>query len=120
MNDQHQEDLVRSALCLYLDRDTKSVHGSDDLESDLGMTTLDVVLVALHLEDLMAVELPIEKIEDVHTVTDFVRFIDTCMREQQRESARRVPRAPISEIRPIEEEGTVPLGFARAFARSFA
>jgi acyl carrier protein len=119
MNDQHQEDLVRSALCLYLDRDPKTVHGPDRLDADLGMTTLDIVLVALHLEDLMTIELPIEKIEDVHTVSEFVRFIHATVCEQHRD-LRRVPRAPVSGIRSLDECDVVPLGFARAFARTGA
>jgi hypothetical protein len=57
---------VRDALALHLDRPASSIHPWDRLDEDLDVTPLELVLVALDVEELAGVPIPID--DDIATV----------------------------------------------------
>jgi len=69
MQPRHTE-LVRSALAAHLQVPAESLVEGIALEATLGLDPLDLVLVALRLEEQVGVEFPIALLEDVRTVGD--------------------------------------------------
>ena len=81
MQHSHVEATVRKALSRYLDVEPTALNAADRLDEDLDMTTLDVVLVVLHVEDVYGHELDISLMESVRTVSELVLFVERQQRE---------------------------------------
>ncbi len=69
------EDLVRVALASHLGVPPDAVGLHHELDRDLGLDALDIVLVALRLENVLEAELPIADLEDAITVQDFADIV---------------------------------------------
>jgi acyl carrier protein len=67
---QSIEFAVVHAVAAHADVDTKEVRLSQNLERDLHMQPLDLVVIALALEDEEDFAFPFERLADVHTVRD--------------------------------------------------
>ncbi len=74
MIDMHLE-IVRFALALHLSVDPYEIGVGDRLEADLGLDPLDLVLVALRLEEIEEGEFPVARLETVATVADLVGIV---------------------------------------------
>ena len=74
MIDMHLE-IVRFALALHLRIDPEEIALEDRLEADLGLDPLDLVLVALRLEEIEEGEFPVARLEMVATVGDLVAVV---------------------------------------------
>jgi acyl carrier protein len=72
--DMHLE-IVRFALALHLSVDPHDIGLGDRLEADLGLDPLDLVLVALRLEEIEEGEFPVARLETVATVADLVGIV---------------------------------------------
>jgi acyl carrier protein len=72
--DMHLE-IVRFALALHLSVDPQDIDVEDRLEADLGLDPLDLVLVALRLEEIEEGEFPVARLEMVTTVGDLVAVV---------------------------------------------
>jgi acyl carrier protein len=72
--DMHFE-IVRFALALHLSVDPDEIAMSDRLEAELGLDPLDLVLVALRLEEIEEGEFPVAQLESVATVADLVGIV---------------------------------------------
>jgi acyl carrier protein len=66
--------IVREALAHHLDRDASTIHPSQRLEEDLDLTPLELVLIALDMEELEDVALPFEQLATLRTVGDLFSF----------------------------------------------
>lgn len=69
------EDLVRVALASHLGVPPASISLEHELDRDLGLDALDIVLVALRLENVLEAEVPIADLEDAITVRDFADIV---------------------------------------------
>jgi acyl carrier protein len=67
--------VVRASLATHLDRDPATLHPWLRLEEDLDLTPLKLVLVALDVEDLEDVNLPLERLATLRTVGDLLAFL---------------------------------------------
>ena len=74
MIDMHLE-IVRSALALHLEVDSREIDVKDRLDADLGLDPLDLVLVALRLEEIEQGEFPVARLETATTVADLVAVV---------------------------------------------
>jgi acyl carrier protein len=72
--DMHLE-IVRFALALHLGVDPHVIEPENRLEGDLGLDPLDLVLVALRLEEIEEGEFPVARLETVTTVADLVEIV---------------------------------------------
>lgn len=75
------EATIRTTLASYLDLHPDDLHPGVLLEQELELTTLDLVLVVLHVEDLFGEVYDLYTLEDVHTVGELIGFF----RRQQQE-----------------------------------
>jgi hypothetical protein len=83
--------LVRVALARRLDCDVSRIHPWQDLEVDLDLTPLELILVALDIEEIEGVDLPVEALGSVRTVGDLFSFFSHAM---ARRPASSTPEAP--------------------------
>jgi acyl carrier protein len=66
--------VVRESLARHLDRDASTIHASQLLEEDLDLTPLELVLVALDVEEVEDVTLPFEQLATARTVGELLAF----------------------------------------------
>jgi len=50
---------------------------SSDFREDLGIDSLDIFEIIMELEELYAIEIPTEDLEDMKKVADLVHYIDS-------------------------------------------
>ncbi|MCR5484843.1 MAG: acyl carrier protein [Clostridiales bacterium] len=67
---------VRDIICEQFDVDADRVTMDTSLSSDLQADSLDVIDLAMSIEDEFDMEVPDTEIEKIKTVGDFVRFIE--------------------------------------------
>lgn len=84
------EDLVKRVLLHHLDLAPGALRLGHDLRRDLGLDDLDLVCVALDLEDIerrtgAATEFPVARLEDVRTVADLIALSRDWARERDDE-----------------------------------
>jgi acyl carrier protein len=72
-------DTVRCAIAQHLDVQSTDIRSTHRFERDLGLRPLDVVLIALRLEEVENVELPIEGLDAVYKVADLTALLRTVL-----------------------------------------
>ncbi len=70
-------DKVKSILVDQLDVEDETVTMESLISDDLGADSLDIVDMVMSLEEEFDVEIPDEEIENMKTVGDVVRFIES-------------------------------------------
>lgn len=70
---------VKEILCDQLDIEEDKVTMEASISEDLGADSLDVVDLLMSLEDEFDVEIPDEEIENIKTVGDLVKYIESVM-----------------------------------------
>jgi acyl carrier protein len=69
------EELVRLILAEHLEVEVNAIQPNLNLETDLGLTPLAVVIVALDLEDLESMYMPFDRLFLVKTVADLAALL---------------------------------------------
>ncbi|HJB25619.1 MAG TPA: acyl carrier protein [Firmicutes bacterium] len=72
---------VRDILCEQLDVDEEKVTMEANITDDLGADSLDIVDLVMSLEEEFDVEVPDEEVENIKTVGDIVKFIESHVEE---------------------------------------
>jgi acyl carrier protein len=72
-------DTVRCAVAQHLDVPSAGVRPTDRFERDLGLRPLDVFSIALRLEEMENVELPIDELDALHKVADLTALLRTAL-----------------------------------------
>ena len=88
---------VRQAIARHLAMPANCIEPSQRLREDLGLFPLDLVLVALALEDIANARFPIERLGAVYTVEELTDFLWSCRARQSsiRERVVSRPDAPV-------------------------
>jgi acyl carrier protein len=68
--------------------DVAQIHPWQRLEEDLDMTPLELVLVALEIEDIEGVEIDVSGMENVRRVGDLCRFFERRLHAARRDAPR--------------------------------
>ena len=68
-------DLIRGRLAELIERDPDEIKLETRLEEDLEADSLDLVELAMALEEELSLEIPDEELEGIRTVGDAVDFI---------------------------------------------
>ena len=68
---------VKELLVTQLDLDEEKVTGDSCIAEDLGADSLDVVELLMAIEDEFGIEIPDEEIENIKTVDDLVKYIES-------------------------------------------
>jgi len=69
-------DQIQEILCVQLDLDPKLVCSETTLD-ELGADSVDMVDLAMTIEDEFQIEVPEEDLEGMKTVADVVSFVDS-------------------------------------------
>lgn len=77
-------EVVRGLLAHHLNRHPASILASQRLGRDLDVTPLELVLIALDLEDIAGVAVPIEQLGQVDTVGELMSFLEATVTHQRR------------------------------------
>lgn len=93
---------VRYAIARHLGLPESCIEPSQRLRDDLGLLPLDLVLVALRLEDLVNTRFPVDRLSYIHTVEELTELLWSCrcarptdprgVAELDGEGRRRIPR----------------------------
>ncbi len=67
---------VRKILCEQFELEEDRVTMDSNLIGDLGADSLDVIDLAMSIEDEFDIEVPDDEIEKIKTVGDIVRFVE--------------------------------------------
>ena len=67
---------IREILCEQFELDEDRVTMDSNLISDLGADSLDVIDLAMSIEDEFDIEVPDDEIEKIKTVGDIVKFVE--------------------------------------------
>ena len=67
---------VREIICKQLELEESDVTMDTNIKDDLGADCLDLVHLAISLEDVFEVEVPDNALEKFETVGDIVRYIE--------------------------------------------
>ena len=67
---------VRKILCEQFELEEDRVTMDSNLVGDLGADSLDVIDLAMSIEDEFDIEVPDDEIEKIKTVGDIVRFVE--------------------------------------------
>ncbi len=68
---------VKELLADQLDISTDVMTMDSNIATDLGADSLDVVELLISIEDEFEVEIPDEEIENIKTIGDLVKYIET-------------------------------------------
>ncbi len=67
---------IRKILCEQFELEEDRVTMDSNLIGDLGADSLDVIDLAMSIEDEFDIEVPDDEIEKIKTVGDIVRFVE--------------------------------------------
>lgn len=69
-------DKVKELISEQLDVKADDITEASNIQDDLGADSLDVVDLVMALEDEFDVEIPEDRVENIKTVGDIVKFIE--------------------------------------------
>jgi acyl carrier protein len=69
------EGIVRRAVAQHLGVDSSEIQSTHHFQRDLAFQPLDVVLIAIRLEEIEDVELPIDRLDSIETVGELTRLL---------------------------------------------
>ncbi|MGN0594936.1 MAG: acyl carrier protein [Hominimerdicola sp.] len=70
-------DKIKSIIVEQLDADEDKVTMDASITDDLGADSLDVVDLVMSIEESFDVEIPDEEVENIKTVGDIVKYIES-------------------------------------------
>ena len=68
-------EMLKERIADLLNIDPSEITADTDLKEDLGADSLDLFELAVSLQDEYDIEIPIEKLVDMHTVGDVVAYL---------------------------------------------
>lgn len=68
---------IKSILADQFDVDEDSITGETNIQEDLGADSLDVVDLMMSIEDTFEFEVSDNELEDVRTVDELVKFVES-------------------------------------------
>ena len=67
---------IKAIICEQFELNADKVMEDSNLIGDLGLDSLDVIDLAMSVEDEFDIEVPDDAIDGIKTVGDFVRFVE--------------------------------------------
>ena len=74
-------DKIKSIIVDQLDADENEVTMEANIQDDLGADSLDVVDLVMSIEENFDIEIPDEDVENIKTVGDIVKYIESKIEE---------------------------------------
>lgn len=72
-------DKIREIICEFVDMDPKSITLETNIRKDLGLNSLELVNLAVDIEEEFDVEIPDKEAMSLETVADTIRVIEKYM-----------------------------------------
>ena len=63
-------------ICRYVDIDPEKLNENTNIRSELGLNSLELVNIAVAIEDEFEVEIPDREVMNIETLADAVRIIE--------------------------------------------
>lgn len=70
---------VIEVICRYVDIDPAKLNGNTNIRSELGLNSLELVNIAVAIEDEFDVEIPDREVMNIETLADAVKIIEKYM-----------------------------------------
>ncbi|MBR6940298.1 MAG: acyl carrier protein [Clostridia bacterium] len=67
---------IREVICNYVDVDPETITADASLRSDLSMSSLDLINVAVEIEDTFDISLPNSDMQNITTVGELITYIE--------------------------------------------
>jgi len=67
---------MRAYISEQLNVDPEEIQMNTDFREDLGADSLDLYELAMNLEDEYSLEIPVEELQEMHTVADVIRYLN--------------------------------------------
>lgn len=75
-------DKLREIICRFVDMDPNSLTENTNIRTELGLNSLELVNVAVAIEDEFDIEIPDREVINIETFGDAVKLIEKYMEEQ--------------------------------------
>lgn len=75
-------DKLREIICRFVDMDPNSLTENTNIRTELGLNSLELVNVAVAIEDEFDIEIPDREVINIETLGDAVKLIEKYMEEQ--------------------------------------
>ena len=72
-------DKIREIICEFVDMDPKSITLETNIRKDLGLNSLELVNLAVDIEEEFDVEIPDKEAMSLETVADAIRVVEKYM-----------------------------------------
>ncbi len=67
---------IAEIICNYIDIDPSEVQPEASLRNDIGMSSLDMINMAVEIEDTFNISLPNSDIINITTVDELIKYIE--------------------------------------------
>ena len=67
---------IKEIICNYVDIDPDSITADSALRRDLGMNSLDMINLAVEVEDQYGISLPNSEVININTVGELIDYIE--------------------------------------------
>lgn len=72
---------IRNVICKYVDIDPATLTEDTNIRSELGLNSLELVNIAVAIEDEFDVEIPDREVANLETLGDAIRIIEKYMED---------------------------------------
>ncbi len=74
-------DKMREVICRYVSIDPESLTEDTNIRSDLGLNSLELINIAVAIEDEFDVEIPDREVANLETLGDAIKIIQKYMED---------------------------------------
>lgn len=74
---------IKKVVAEQTGMDAGEVQMSSGFKEDLGIDSIDIIEIIMELEEVFAVEIPTEDLENMEKVEDIVNYINTKLESQE-------------------------------------
>lgn len=74
-------DRIREVICRYVSIDPESLTEETNIRSDLGLNSLELINIAVAIEDEFDVEIPDREVGNLETLGDAIKIIQKYMED---------------------------------------
>ncbi len=72
---------VKEVICRYVDVDPAKITEDTNIRSDLGLNSLELINIAVAIEDEFDLEIPDREVGNIETLADAVKIIEKYMED---------------------------------------
>ena len=66
---------IKEIICNYVDVEPDTITGESALRKDIGMSSLDIINLAVEVEDQYGISLPNSEVININTVGELIDYI---------------------------------------------